>query len=806
MTRAARVLLLAGTLLASFRDAPAQAPDSITIVAGERYKAGGPLGWLSRWIFGARNRQLWATPVRVEAILPGYWRGGIELLQADTGLRLGYRYYRDSVGEVWTFRTIDRDISALTPDRFRRAGMASLFQDLYSARHPGAPLVWPVMARAAGVGVTAERLVALVGDTIPVPGYLDHGVDTGFGLELDNSGTAISTTSLLDTLASSHPPAVDTVQYLKERLFDIYVGSWDPLPNEWLWRSRNGVIRPLPRDRDGAFARFDGLAASLAATGWSELSSFEEDYTGKLPVTARTRVLDRRLLSGFDPSRWIPTALELRTRLTDSVIDAAVENLPPEYRRYTGPKLLDRLRSRRDGLPEAAQRFRLMVIDEADLYGTRGVDSVIADFAADSVLRLQIRGRLDRTFHRSETSSVRLYLFDGPDLVVIKGSGVLGPELLVSADSLAQIFDSSLARPYRFGEMEVPSVLREAEAPLVRGQRYTFVPWLSFGSDLGLLFGGGIVRTSYAPEREPRRVRLRGGFATAPMAFGADFRADVPFRNSSMSMRIDAKASGFEILKFYGYGNETVDTAEKDFYRTDQQHLVLAPSLVVPLRENITAEIGPVVKRVTTGLDQDNLISDSIPYGVTEDGFSQVGLQGSLQIDTRDFPLAATRGWLFRLGASAYPPLLDAEEAFGTVEAAISTAVTPLEPLTLAGRLAGRTSWGQYPAHEAAYLGGSRTVRSLPSQRFAGDVAVWANFDARLQLTSVPFVMSWNFGLLGIADAGRVYYSTETSSEWHYGLGGGIWAALPDRSFMGLFQVVAGAEGVRFWAGSGFIF
>ena len=496
----------------------------------------------------------------------------------------------------------------------------------------------------------------------------------------------------------------------------------------------------------------------------------------------------------------------MRSRLTDSVIEAAVENLPPEYRRSTGPKLLDRLRSRRDGLPEAAQRFRLLVNEVADLYGTRGIDSVVADFSADSVVRIQMRGRFDRTFHRSETGSVRLYLFEGPDLVVIKGSGVLGPELQVSADSLAQIFDSSLARPYRFQALVVPSVLSETEAPLVRGQRYTFVPWLDFGSDLGLLFGGGVVRTSYAPEREPRRVRLRGGFATAPMAFGAELRADVPFRNSSMSMRIDAKASGFEILKFYGYGNETVDSAEKDFFRTDQQHLVLAPSLVVPLRQEITAEIGPVFKRVTTGLDQDNLISNLQPYGVTENGFSQVGVQGSFRIDTRDYPLAATRGWLFRLGASAYPPLLDAEEAFGTVEAALSTAVTPFEPLTLAGRLSGRSSWGQYPVHEAAYLGGSRTVRSLPSQRYAGDVAVWGNFDARLQLTSVPFVMSWNFGLLGIADAGRVYYSPETSSTWHYGLGGGIWAALPDRSFMGLFQVVAGSEGVRFWAGSGFIF
>jgi hypothetical protein len=220
----------------------------------------------------------------------------------------------------------------------------------------------------------------------------------------------------------------------------------------------------------------------------------------------------------------------------------------------------------------------------------------------------------------------------------------------------------------------------------------------------------------------------------------------------------------------------------------------------------MTAEVGPVAKIVTTGPGGDNLISELQPYGVTDKGFSQVGVQGSFQVDSRDSPVFATRGWLLHLGATAYSPLLDAEDPFGSVDGALSGAVTPLAPLTLSARLSGRASWGNYPVHEAAYLGGSRTVRSLTSQRFAGDAAVWANFDARLRLTSLPFVMRWDFGVLGIADLGRVYYEAETSRKWHPGLGGGLWAALPDRSFMGLLQVVTGPEGIRFSAGSGFIF
>ena len=67
MTWVLRSFLLAGLVLALARSAPAQQPDSVTIVAGARYKAGGPLGWLARWAFGSRHRDLWATPVKVEA-------------------------------------------------------------------------------------------------------------------------------------------------------------------------------------------------------------------------------------------------------------------------------------------------------------------------------------------------------------------------------------------------------------------------------------------------------------------------------------------------------------------------------------------------------------------------------------------------------------------------------------------------------------------------------------------------------------------------------------------------------------------
>jgi len=343
-------------------------------------------------------------------------------------------------------------------------------------------------------------------------------------------------------------------------------------------------------------------------------------------------------------------------------------------------------------------------------------------------------------------------------------------------------------------------------APL-RGTRSSVATWLNFNSDLGLQIGGGPVLTTYDPAYTPwkRRLRLRAAFATRPGDGAIDFRGEFRRRHSNTYFRIDAKASSIEILKFYGYGNETERTESSDFYKSDQGQYIIAGTLVAPLSERSILEAGLIGKLVVTDTTGQTLINQQRPYGTDED-FGQLGVQAQLRFDTRDARTFARRGTELRFGATAYPAILGAAEPFGMVEGSASFTTTPLPPLTFAVRAAGKTTWGEYPVHEAAYLGGSRTVRSLDAQRFGGDAAVWGNFETRLRLGTLPFVMNWDFGVFGIADAGRVFYAPETSSKIHYGLGGGLWAVLPDRSFMGVFDIVAGDDGkIAFWFGVSFI-
>jgi hemolysin activation/secretion protein len=84
--------------------------------------------------------------------------------------------------------------------------------------------------------------------------------------------------------------------------------------------------------------------------------------------------------------------------------------------------------------------------------------------------------------------------------------------------------------------------------------------------------------------------------------------------------------------------------------------------------------------------------------------------------------------------------------------------------------------WGDYPFHEAAFLGGARTVRGFTQQRFAGDASLYGNLELRLALTRFFLVVPGKVGVFGLSDAGRVYLASAPSDRWHTAAGGGVWA------------------------------
>jgi hypothetical protein len=426
-----------------------------------------------------------------------------------------------------------------------------------------------------------------------------------------------------------------------------------------------------------------------------------------------------------------------------------------------------------------------------------------------------------RRFDHGETDEVRLSLHDGDDRVRVEGEGGSGVRIRVLPGKGAdQVVDSSRGgRVTMYTEEAADSVLpgrdvdvnRKPYAPsdtAVRdwGDRWLSVTWLAGGPDIGVFAGTGIQLTRYGFRRDPyaERYRLRAGWSTGANTGRADFNATWIPPNSRFRANLLARASGIDVLRFHGFGNEVPAEEDNDdeFFRVEEVTLTLAPSLTIPMgRAELSA--GPLLRYSDTDFDPSRFLAADT-YGAGE--FGMLGAAARLSFDVLDRPLSATRGLGLTIAGSYFPSVLDVEERFGELHADVAGFVAApaalLQP-TLALHLGGKRVWGRFPFQEAAFIGDASTVRLGRQNRYAGEASLYAQSELRLFLTSFYFLAPVDFGVLGLADVGRVFLDGEDSDRWHAAGGGGVWASFLDRAYMLRVSVAKSSERTAVYLGIG---
>jgi outer membrane protein assembly factor BamA len=298
---------------------------------------------------------------------------------------------------------------------------------------------------------------------------------------------------------------------------------------------------------------------------------------------------------------------------------------------------------------------------------------------------------------------------------------------------------------------------------------------------------------------------LRAGYATEADAFRAELDAEFHHVNSRVRTLLFARASGVELTRFFGFGNETPRIAEDAFYRVPQQQYLIIPGVAFPVGRAGELTVGPALKYVHTEDLAGRLIGQLRPYGVGT--FGEIGGTARLEWDTRDRRAAATRGIHAQVGGSLYPGIWDVERTFGEAHASVSTYLTPRAAgPTLALRAGGKKVWGTFPYFESAFVGGASTVRGLREQRYAGDAALWGNAELRLELSRFFFVLPGDFGVFGLGDVGRVFLDGESSDTWHTGVGGGLWFAFLDPGNTLTLSLARGDDRTAFYFRAGFAY
>jgi hypothetical protein len=846
----AAALSLAVAIAAPRLEAQSRTSSRDTVQApGPQYRASG----LHRFLLGREYRSLWYTPVTVPILDLERFAGGLHPVSKGGGQQTKSLLLVAPDGREFFFRSVDKDASTMLPPELRRTVAADVVRDQTKSAFPTAPLVVDRLLTSAGIPHSPERLVVL-----PRDGRLEE-FETEFGglmgfLDDRIGGTKraaahwggareiIVTDTLFARTSRSPDDRVDSRALVTARLFDVLIGDWDRHADQWVWaRFNDSVPRrwvPIPRDRDQAFAKYDGVLLGIARQSAPQLTNFDPKYPYLPGATWNGRDLDRRFLVGLDWPAWKSAADSLRSKLTDAAIDSAVKTLPPEHYALEGSRLAAALRSRRDHLEEAARRYYRLLAEQVDVHATDGDDDARLIRGPQGEVEVALSRKdappgappyYTRRFAPDATKEIRVYLGGGDDRAVVAGSGSGGPTIrILGEEGQDQLLDSTRSGKEKFYDdpdapaktlgygsgvnrkpYTAPPAKQKTPPPRDWGHRWTPNTWATYGPDIGLFVGGGRTLTTYGFRKDPYsgRHRFRAGFASGPKTFRVDYLGDYRRENSRTYFGLLLRASGVEVISFHGFGNETPLVGDNEFYRVTQQAYTVQPSVSVALSDRATVQIGPFLRYSSTDERPDRFLATLGPlYGTGK--FGEVGAALDLRLDTRDRRNAARRGVALDIGGRLLPAIWDVDSTFGEVHGEARTYLSvraPLDP-TLALRVGGKKLWGQYPFFESAFIGGASNVRLGRVNRYAGDASAYGSAELRLAVAQLTLVLPAQFGVFGLVDAGRVFLAGESSDRWHAAGGGGVSIAYLDREFTLSLAVASGEERTALYVQAGYGF
>ncbi len=793
--------------------------DSVTIAAGTHYDAGP----FKRLLLGDTYRDYWTRPIRVPVLNLTTYAGGLVPLKEGGGKQTANLRLGAPDGSQYVFRPVNKG-TVNPPDRLRGTLVEALFRDQVSAMYPAAAIVAAPLVRAAGVlhatpelavmpndsalGAYRERFIEQLAMIEAYPTKPDDAPGFAGAANIIDSGELIP---LLDSLPTHR---VDDRAFLAARLTDFLLGDNDRHLGNWKWARFGHGERaqwvPIARDRDHAFHNYDGILAKLASRVAPNLTTFDGRYASIAGLSRNARAVDRRLLAGLEKPVWDSVVTAMQRRITDAVIDSATARTPAEFRRLV-PAFVAKLRQRRDGLHGVANRFYAELAAVVDVHATDAADLASITYRPGGAVEIDIRSGdggsyFRRRFDPRETKEVRIYLHDGDDSASVRGTArspivvrVIGGN---GSNALADSTSRRLTRSYDIGRVRGvsygPDSLRDtlfSRRPWVNdtgssrppapdhGSRLKPTAGLGGGSGLGIVPQLGLSWTRYGFGREPfaTRLSLEGEYSIAVDGFRVTLLGDQRLERSPVHYTAMARMSDFEVINFHGIGNDTEREPDEHFEVAQRQWL-FQPAVALALgRRQSDLTFGPVVQYSTTGGPEDRLIAQERPYG--SGAFAQAGVRLGLRYDARDNASYATRGFLVDANGSVFPAVWDVAHTFSQVSGSATTFFQlplPKHPV-LAFRGGGRKVWGDAPFHELAYIGGRGTVRGMDAQRYAGDASVYGTSELRVPVASLRYILPLDIGVLGFAEAGRVYADGESPGGWHRVAGGGFWVGIIDQ-------------------------
>lgn len=775
------------------------------------------------FLFGKNFREEWSATTKLPLIRISEVAGGLTPEKRGGGNQSKSLRLTDSKDREWVIRSVEKSPDSLLPPGIRQTFMRDWLDDVTSAQHPFSALSVPPLANAVGVAYSKP----VIGVVAPDKALGEYG-ETFNNLvvlleEREPLGDSKNTPDMVKSLEEDNDNRLLGKEMLRARLLDGFIGDWDRHGDQFRWfdekKGKGKSWIPVPRDRDQVFHFRQGVIPDLASRDYilPTLRDFDKKFSKIKWLLFKTNFVNHQLGFQINHDEWTEEVKSFQQKLTDSVLEESVRQLPKSSYDIRNAELLSILKARREKLPEVMEKFYRFIQKNVDIRASDKNEFVNITSHENGDLQILIRkinsnGELEDTLMNKKyeailTKEIRLYVEDGLDSVVVNAPN--SPiRLRIVGGKDRKVFDveqsAKLVKVYNTkGEAEYKGEMRKhlSKDTSIVGFRQTnpyniVMPFVVVGlnRDDGLILGAGI------------NYKKQEGFRKSPYASNHILQASHSSSTEAFSIRysgewihalgkadITAKAiikAPNNTINFFGRGNESVyDKAAHTitYYRTRFNTYQFSPQLRWRNAGSASFSVGPSLyyyafdadDNVGRFIENKSLIGsyDSLTIGESK---LHLGISTEYLVDKRNSKIIPVNGTYLRIQLNAYKGVSDFTSDFAQLipEFAFYKSLNKRSTVVFADRIGGTVSVGKTAFYQSAFLGGHENLLGFRQYRFSGQHSVYNNMELRVKVADIAsYILPGQFGISGFWDIGRVWDKKNDSNKWHSGVGAGIFYA-----------------------------
>lgn len=700
-----------------------------------------------------------------------------------------------------------------------------LVQDFYTTSHPYAQYAVNELLDAIDIPHANPRIVYLpkqkrlgrfnknYGDKLYM--FEEHVGDEN--KEFDTFGSAdhiISTKDMLIELMDDKDTRIDEDTYLRARLFDLLIGDWDRHEDQWRWalhEQEDGTMlyKPIPRDRDQAFPKYDGVFPTLmkmAAPISRNMQTYAPEIKNIKTFNNAVYYLDKSFINRASWSDWKTQAENIQNQLTDEVIDNAFANLLEDTKDESMETIKSTLKQRRQKLVQIAKDYYDYFKKHEIIVATNKDNQIDITRLEGGRTKVTIKQKnyviLDNTYHKNETKEIWIYALDGNDNISVSGTGNDYIKIKIFGGEENDVYDSGNSQAikvydYKSKKNTFKNSVNKKLTDSYEINNYdphktiysenVLLPSIGFDPDAEFKAGLTNTFTRYDLIRNPfsSQHSIGGVYYSATSGFEFNYYGEFAHVIYNWNLGLDARVTSDNYaINFFGTGNETIydeEAVDMDYNRVKISRWHIEPSLIYKTSGNVSAHFSARVESnkvdeddngfVEAFFNPDNDVFKEQVYVGGELGFHFNNKKNLLSLPRRGMEFGVVAGFMKSIDS-------DINNQFPYIRPNLSF-VYPIHKSGLA-TLATKAQANfilsdDYEFYHAATVGGNNSLRGYRNERFNGKSSFFQTTDLRVGLAELRTgFVPLRFGVTAGYDLGRVWNDNEDSDQWHSSYGGSL--------------------------------